>query len=293
MEGTAAPASFSSGDVLAWLAMHAAARALPFVQCVLSTGLQGSGPTPTLQKGKSETYVQSSGENRADIESAAYGQGGMGSVSIGRLTWGTQGPTPRILVQDGCVSVMVDRHGSRVGNPFCGAPRRRLCEAYDELLMTVMTMRFTVEDALHDYEELRRSDVLAVVLLTTEEKQLLRIIAEKHRVRVHSQPVKPLDVRAWLVHHAALLVGGQSLRLYCWCLCGDVHSPAWSCHAQSLMGALLWLSTSLNKELSLALCFDSDECGSSQVCSRSLVTSLHTFHEGGALLPPFNPPFHE
>jgi hypothetical protein len=157
--------------------------------------------------------------------------------------------------------------------------------------MTVMTMRFTVEDALHDYEELRQSDVLAVALLTTEEKQLLRMIAEKHRVRVHSQPVKPLDVRAWLMHHAALLVGGQSLRLYCWCMCGDIHSPAGRCHAQSLMGALLWLSTSFNKELSLALCSDSDEVENSQVCPRSLVTSPHAVHEGEALLPPFQPSF--
>ena len=77
---------------------------------------------------------------RAEREGAAEGTAAgqvsdTGSVRIGRLRWGSQGPTPRHSVQDGYLEVRVDRHGSHVGNPFAAAPNERLCRAYNDLLL--------------------------------------------------------------------------------------------------------------------------------------------------------------
>ena len=175
---------------------------------------------------------------------------GTGSVKIGRLRWGRQGPTPRHSVQDDYIEVRVDRHGSHVGNPFVGAPIERLCRAYDDLLVAVLTVPLQVDDGLHDYEDLRRDAFLGDALLTNFEKALLQTISEKHRVHIHRQRIRPLAIRSWLVYHAGLLTGGRSLCLLCWCTCGSCELAPWLCHAQSLMGALLWFSHTRCSELS-------------------------------------------
>ena len=181
--GTVTPRSFYGQDVASWL---------------LAEGLWGEGG------------------------SLASGKGTLGSVRIGRLRWGRQGPAPRSSVQDGlAISVMVDRHGSHVGNPFTGAPTAQLCRAYDELLRNVLSARLLVDDCLHDFEGLRRGPPPGAALITPHEKQLLLEIAERHGVKIHPQRVRPLDVRAWLVYHASLLVQGRSLCLFCWCAHGD------------------------------------------------------------------------
>ena len=270
MEGTGSPCSSTS---LARRDGQADERAPLCASCVPSTGLQGSGPTPTFQQGKSVTFFVPSESSimgsvtpssfqccdvapwvRAEREGVAEGTATgqlftTGSVKISRLRWGSQGPTPRHSAQDGYLEVRVDRHGSHVGNPFVGAPIERLCRAYDDLLVAVLTVPLQVDDGLREYEDLRRDAFLGDALLTDFEKALLQTISEKHRVRVHRQRVRPLVIRAWLVYHAGLLARGQSLCLLCWCTCGACELAPWLCHAQSLMGALLWFSHTRYDEL--------------------------------------------
>ena len=153
-------------------------------------------------------------ENGLALGSGSVGLN-LGSVSIGRMRWGEQGPTPPHSVQDGFLEVRVDRHGSHVGNPFAGAPVAQLCKAYDELLQAVLSIQLSVDDGLLDYEELRQDSLFGFTRLTAFESELLNKISEKHGVRIHRQRVRPLAVRAWLVYHAKLLVHGQSLCLFC------------------------------------------------------------------------------
>mmetsp|Transcript_64847 Transcript_64847/g.128211 ORF Transcript_64847/g.128211 Transcript_64847/m.128211 type:complete len:260 (+) Transcript_64847:186-965(+) len=181
------------------------------------------------------------------------GLGGLGSVRIGRLKMGKQGPVSRHSVQDGYIEVRVDRHGSHVGNPFAGAPTAQLCRAYDELLLVVLTVPLVVDECLHDYEGLEQDSSFGRALLTPYEKKLLQTIADKHGVKIHqSQRVSPFAVRAWLVYHAMLLLRGISFYLFCWCVHGYSHTPPWACHSQSLMGALLWVAVTLREQLAAA-----------------------------------------
>ena len=207
--------------------------------------------------------------------SAASGQGGMGSVSIGRLRQGKQGLAVRQSVQDGSLLVNADRRGSFVGNPFVAAPVRRLCAAYDELLLSVLRVPIAVEEEYHLHETLRHRDASDKVTLSQWEEELLRSIAKKHRVKIHDQRIRPLDVRAWLVYHASILVGGQSLCLLCWCVCGGSELPSGMCHTQSLAGALRWLSHARGDELR-ALQFTST-CGACdvQVCALPAAACVH------------------
>jgi hypothetical protein len=211
--GTETPPSFFVCDVLSWL------RAKGLVDETLGFGL---------------------------------GENGMGSVSIGRLRWGKQGPAARQLVQDGFLEVRVDRHGSHVGNPFCNAPAHQLCRAYDDMLRAVLVAPLVVDDGLHSFEGLRQDTLFGQALLSPFESELLQTIAERHDVRLHNQRVRPLAVRAWLIHHASLLLQGASLTLLCWCLHGGVSSSPWVCHSQSLMGALLWVAVTARSELTSA-----------------------------------------
>ena len=107
-----------------------------------------------------------------DIGSAGcgLGEGGLGSVRIGRLRWGRQGPAARHLVQDGSLEVRVDRHGSHVGNPFAGAPVHQLCKAYDELLRAVLVAPLSVDDGLREFEALRHDTTFGLSLLSSFER---------------------------------------------------------------------------------------------------------------------------
>lgn len=165
-----------------------------------------------------------------------------GSVRVGRLCRGRQAPVARVL-QDGFTSVRVDRGGSHVGNPFCSASTARLCRAYDELLRTLLTVPIDIDECLQDFKGMRQDSFPTSALLSPFEKDLLHHISEKHHVCVHRLRVRPLDVRAWLVQHARLLLLGERLQLNCWCTCGTISEMApWACHAQLLAGALLWLA---------------------------------------------------
>ena len=198
-----------------------------------------------------------------DADGFGLGENGLGSVSIGRLRWGKQGPAARQSVQDGFLEVRVDRHGSHVGNPFAGAPVHQLCRAYDDMLRAVLAAPLSVDDGLHSFEGLRQDKTYGQALLTTAEKTLLQKISEKHGVKVHPQRVRPLAVRDWLVHYASLLLQGRSLTLLCWCTHGGFLLPPLSCHSQSLMGALLWVVYTMRDELvSACLCIPSDPSSS-------------------------------
>ena len=185
-------------------------------------------------------------------ESVGFGRDGLGSVSIGRLRWGRQGPAARQLVQDGYQEVRVDRHSSRVGNPFCGASASKLCRAYDELMRAVLVTPLTLDEDLQHFQDPRHDAMAGQRPPAPWEQSLLHAIAEKHEVLLHRQHVRPSDVRAWLVHYASLLLQGTSLTLHCWCFHGEESPEPWVCHAQSLRGALLWVATTLRVQLSAA-----------------------------------------
>ena len=181
------------------------------------------------------------------------GEDGMGSISFRRLRQGGQGPVARHSVQDGFIEVRVDRHSSHVGNPFCGAPRSLLCHAYDDLLKAVLVAPLAVDECLREYEGLKQDDLFGMAMPTPAEQRLMQSIADRHGVKIHSrQSVRPFLARAWLVHHALLLVQGTSLALHCWCLHGCILSPPWACHSQSIAGALLWLAITARSELASA-----------------------------------------
>ena len=145
-----------------------------------------------------------------------FSEDGLGSVIISRLKWGKQGPHASSLVQDGYLQVRVDRYGSHVGNPFVGASKHKLTQAYDELLQAVLAVPLSVDDGLREYEGLGQDVMFGKALLSSGEVQLLRGIAERHGVCVHDHlRVRPFAVRAWLVYHASLLVQGTSLELLC------------------------------------------------------------------------------
>lgn len=197
------------------------------------------------------TWLCSKGYGR-DCECVGFGRDGLGSVSIGRLRGGKQGPVARRLVQDGYQEVRVDRHSSYVGNPFCGAPAPQLCRAYDELMRAVLVTPLKIDEDLQHLQDPRHDAIAGQRSPAPWEQSLLHAIANKHEVLLHHQHVRPSDVRAWLVHYASLLLQGISLSLHCWCLQGDESSEPWVCHAQSLKGALLWVATTLRVELSAA-----------------------------------------
>ena len=94
----------------------------------------------------------------------------------------------------------------------------------------------------------------SILVLDRAEKDLLRNIADKHGVRIHNQRVRPFAVRAWLAYHASLLVQDTSMTLLCWCMHRPFcfSSPPWECHAQLLLGAILWLAATEKHELTMA-----------------------------------------
>ena len=220
-EGTVAPISFTRQGVADWF----------------------NAQSPTPSEGTLNTLCLV----WAADGSVATGVVGHGSVRIGRLR-SKQGSTAQDSVQDSQLTVRVDRHGSHVGNPFAGAPVAKLCKAFDELLCAVLTIQLSVEAGLHDYEGLQQDASYGAALLTPFEETLLRTVSEKHQVPVHRQRVRPLALRAWLVYHARLIQLGRPLCLSCWCMSNAAFAPAWTCHAQSLMGALLWASVTLRFE---------------------------------------------
>jgi hypothetical protein len=181
------------------------------------------------------------------LDAAAFvarGVRGLGSVSVERLRMGRQGPVAPSSVQYDYVDIWVDEREARVGNPFCEADLARLSRAFDELLRTLLTVTFPVDESLRDFEGAMQDDPTTLGLLAPLERHLLRSISERHGVKVRRRLracACPFAIRSWLVHHALLLAHGQSLRLLSWCTGGAAESTPRLGHAQLLMGALLWL----------------------------------------------------
>jgi len=183
----------------------------------------------------------------------------LGSIIIEQLTWGGQGPAARFKAIEGFMQVHVDRHSSAVGNPFAGGSSLHVCQAYDELLSVVLTTPIQVNASFYEFVDILRFSDTRLRAPSVDESLLLQRLAFKHGVNVHHRPspVSPFAVRAWLVFHAALLVHGRSIALYCWCTRGCICCcgnglptiPRWTCHAQSLAGALIWLACRYRAQL--------------------------------------------
>ena len=225
--GTVTPASFLGQDLLPWLIGEGCVCDRGDASFSAAIGAsddirrrQAHGPSQTLN-----------------------GRSDFGLVRVGRLNRGRQTPAVARVCDDGYISVRVDQRGSHVGDPFCSAPTARLCQAYNELLRTMLTVQIDIDESRRDFDGMSKDTFPTEALLTPFEETLLHSISERHHVRVHWQRVRPLDLRAWLVHHAQLLLQGHHLQLDCWCACGALGSLApWACHAQLLAGALLWLA---------------------------------------------------
>ena len=212
---------------------------------------EASGPTQTLtgksvlslvlsETGGFESATGADGQSRAPIGA---------SVCVGRLQLGRQGPVAQLSL-DGFTDVRVDHSDSPVRCPFVGGCTLSLCQAYDELVRLVLTTPLVVDDCLDDYEDvnLQRSCPESGQLALLE-ISMLQTIAEAHGLSVRRRPASPLAIRSWLVYHAKLLFEGTSFRLLdSYAYCGDYVLP-WTCHAQSLQGALLWVAITYQGKL--------------------------------------------
>ena len=175
-------------------------------------------------------------------ESASSGGGGR--VVVGRLRgeegWRYSAEYGATL---GMVEVFIDRT-SMVGNPFSGADSQRLNMVYDELLGLIVQSDFDFIRHVDDYSRFYDDHLARRADGTHLDMALLRRVAEARGVHLHERDSHArlfcvAHVRAWLCFHASLLASGQSLCLMCHCAEGAC--PAWSCHGQSLAGALVWL----------------------------------------------------
>ena len=140
------------------------------------------------------------------------------------------------------LDVLIDR-SSLIGNPFVGAPRVRLCKAYDELLRLLLSNDLDYDRLALTFPHLVDDPGSGVVGTASFEKRILSEVAASHDVQLHDSNAGRFSVetlRAWVAYHAQLLCSGQSLRLQCHCIQGA--ACPWSCHGQGLAGALTWLA---------------------------------------------------
>ena len=146
---------------------------------------------------------------------------------------------------------MIGQSDSLVANPFVEGPRTRRCQAFDELLSLVLTDDLDFDRVHDDYHRMLDERRGGLLRSTPVERQLLICLAEKHNVGLDESLVDAFSIDAlhiWLRHHARQMLTGHSLLLVCDCVVGDC--PFWTCHGQSLAGALLWLCS----EPSLSVC---------------------------------------
>ena len=266
--GTVAPPSFQCQDVVATLSTeHLTLGAEqdgrgsrpPFV-CVMSEfggcvlpamcadehhqRREAPGPTQTLT-GKSVLSLVLSETGGFESATGADGRSRAPNgafVCIGRLQLGRQGPVAQLPL-DGFTDVRVDHFGSLVYNPFTGGCALTLCRAYDELVRTVLTTPLAIDDCLDEYEDSTlQSTPHGLRRPSSFELELLQTVADRHGVRVHAQAGSPMAIRPWLVHYARRLLEGASFRLLDTYPQGGVRVLPWTCHAQSLQGALLWVA---------------------------------------------------
>ena len=212
---------------------------------------EAPGPTQTLT-GKSVLSSVLSETGSFESANGADGQSWAPNgafVCVERLQLGRQGPVAQLPL-DGFTDVRVDRYDSLVHNPFTGGCSLTLCRAYDELVRMVLTTPMAIDDCLDEYNDsvlqlARRRPHRA----SSFELELLRTVANRHGVRVRASARSPMALRPWLVHHAKRLLEGTSFRLLDDHAQGGTHVPPWTCHAQSLQGALLWVAITHQGEL--------------------------------------------
>ena len=118
----------------------------------------------------------------------------------------------------------------------------------------VLATLTTIRSCIEEYDALMPQSACAILQSPTAfELDLLRAVADKYRVSLHGQVSPPLAIKPWLAYHAKLLLEGASIRLLDARVpsCHDI--PPWTCHAQSLQGALLWVAVTYQSEFA-SLC---------------------------------------
>ena len=212
---------------------------------------EAPGPTQTLT-GKSVLSSVLSETGSFESATGADGQSWAPNgayVCVERLQLGRQGPVAQLPL-DGFTDVRVDRYDSLVHNPFTGGCSLTLCRAYDELVRMVLTTPLAIDECLDEYDDSALHPALHGLRRPSPfELELLQAVADKHGVRVHAQARPPSAIRPWLVHHAQLMLEGTSFRLLDTFPQGVEHVPPWTCHAQSLQGALLWVAVTHQGQL--------------------------------------------
>lgn len=140
------------------------------------------------------------------------------------------------------LDVLIDRQNSMVGNPFMALRTGSSCtRAFDELLAHVLLNDMNFDRVLPQYHRLYDDFQRGTSRSEPVMRRLLLEISLKHDVGVDeafAQLLSADSIRSWVVHHAVILRSGQHLRL----LGHDAEGacPPWTCHGQSLAGALLW-----------------------------------------------------
>ena len=220
---------------------------------------QAPGPSQTLT-GRSvfnPAVCESVGSGSATVADGRSQALSCAYVCIGRSN-GKQGPIAQSFYgsHPGApfTDVRVDHFGSLVDNPFTGGCQSTLCRAYDELVRMVLATLTTIRSCIEEYDALMPQSACAILQSPTAfELDLLRAVADKYCVSLHGQVSPPLAIKPWLAYHAKLLLEGASIRLLDARVpsCHDI--PPWTCHAQSLQGALLWVAVTYQSEFA-SLC---------------------------------------
>lgn len=141
----------------------------------------------------------------------------------------------------GFADTWIDSIDSLVDNPFAMGPPRRLCYAYDELLLLILSDDLDFDSLALEYHRLRDEQRSGLTPAEPMELRILREIARRHDVQVSDERAARFSfagVRAWVAFHLRLLQSGRSLRLLG--PCPDSACPPWSTFCLSLAGALVW-----------------------------------------------------
>ena len=187
------------------------------------------------------------------------------AISIGLRRRSGSGFCACVCAASDVTDVVVDRHSSRVGNPFDfrrgRGTRAGAVAAFDDLLrLAVAGLVFTDAPGLEAWAAGAGFDSCLLLRLRAARADdssdgsssgrscagatrcLLQSLADRHGVELHAYS-RTFDIFAlgsWVLEWGAFVRAGHRLRLLCWC-CDSSCSSMPLCHGAPLRGVLSWL----------------------------------------------------
>ena len=213
------------------------------------------------------------------------------AISIGLRRRDGSGFCACVCAASDVTDVVVDRHSSRVGNPFDfrrgRGTRAGAVAAFDDLLrLAVAGLMFADVRGLEAWAAGAGFDSCLLLRLRASRvddspegassgrscagatRCLLQSLAERHGVELHaySRTFDIFALGAWLLEWGAFVRAGHRLRLLCWC-CDSSRPYMPLCHGAVLCGALSWLLSLVEPHVS---------AGSSAPVPPRPIPSLHS-----------------